>query len=62
MFKISHIFLVCFCFQEWLAFLGNGSDLNLTMAGETFFANTGSPSADDNYGFCQVSDSCQSPC
>jgi len=38
---------------EWLAFLGNGSDVNFTMAGETFFANTGSPSADDNYGFCQ---------
>ncbi|XP_078367482.1 uncharacterized protein LOC144651423 [Oculina patagonica] len=38
---------------DWFAFHGNGSDLNFTLAGESFFPNTGNPTAEDNYGFCQ---------
>jgi len=38
---------------DWFAFLGNGSDLNFTLAGEALFPNVGTPTADDNYGFCQ---------
>jgi len=42
-------------FQDWFAFVGNGSEFNFTLVGEAFFPNTGNPSSDDNYGFCQVS-------
>ena len=45
--------------QDWFAFLGNGSELNFTITGEEIFPNNGNPSAENNYGFCQVSDSCQ---
>ncbi|KAL9963147.1 hypothetical protein ACROYT_G032322 [Oculina patagonica] len=38
---------------DWFAFTGNGSDFNFTRTGEVYFPNTGSPSADNNYGFCQ---------
>jgi len=41
--------------QDWFAFVGNGSEFNFTLVGEAFFPNTGNPSNDDNYGFCQVS-------
>ena len=41
--------------QDWFAFHGNASEFNFTLAGEAFFPNTGNPTADDNYGFCQVS-------
>ena len=44
-----------FSLQDWFAFLGNGSEFNFTLVGEAFFPNTGHPTADDNYGFCQVS-------
>ena len=44
-----------FSLQDWFAFLGNGSEFNFTLVGEAFFPNTGNPTADDNYGFCQVS-------
>ena len=42
--------------QDWFAFLR----LDNVTAGEKFFPNDGYPSAEDNYGFCQVSGSCQS--
>ncbi|XP_020609571.1 uncharacterized protein LOC110048125 [Orbicella faveolata] len=38
---------------DWFAFFGNGSEFNFTLVGEAFFPNTGNPTADDNYGFCQ---------
>ena len=41
--------------QDWFAFNGNGSDFNFTLVGEAFFPNSGTPTAHDNYGFCQVS-------
>ena len=41
--------------KDWFAFLGNGSDLNFTITGEAVFPNNGKPTAEDNYGFCQVS-------
>ena len=42
-------------FQDWFAFIGNGSvDYNLTLSGEAFFPNNKAPTAEDNYGFCQV--------
>ena len=44
-----------FYLQDWFAFRGNASELNFTLVGEAFFPNTGNPTADDNYGFCQVS-------
>ena len=46
---------IYFSLQDWFAFVGNGSELNVTLVGEAFFPNTGNPSSDDNYGFCQVS-------
>ena len=44
-----------FCWLDWFAFLGNGSDFNFTLTGEAFFPNIGKPTAKDKYGFCQVS-------
>lgn len=44
--------------QDWFAFTGNGSDFNFTRAGEEVFPNNGTPTAQDNYGFCQVILSC----
>ena len=41
--------------QDWFAVDGNASDFNSTLVGEAFFSNSGNPTADDNYGFCQVS-------
>ena len=41
--------------QDWFAFTGNGSEFNFTKSGEVDFPNSGNPTADDNYGFCQVS-------
>jgi len=41
--------------QDWFAFLGNGSEFNFTLIGEAFFPNTRHPTAEENYGFCQVS-------
>ncbi|KAL9963151.1 hypothetical protein ACROYT_G032326 [Oculina patagonica] len=38
---------------DWFAFTGNGSGLNFTRTGEVYFPNSGSPTADNNYGFCQ---------
>ena len=48
--------------QDWFAFVGNGSEFNFTLSGEADFPNSGTPTAEDNYGFCQVSviDSCRS--
>ena len=40
--------------QDWFAFTGNGSQLNFTITGKEYFANSGNPSAQNNYGFCQV--------
>ena len=40
--------------QDWFAFASNGSDFNFTRAGEVAFPNSGVPTAQDNYGFCQV--------
>ena len=40
--------------QEWFAFTGNGNQLNFTITGKEYFANSGNPSAQNNYGFCQV--------
>ena len=45
---------MCCLWQDWFAFLGNGSDFNFTLAGEAFFPNSGGPTANDNYGFCKV--------
>ena len=39
--------------QDWFAFLGD--ELNFTIAEEKLFPNKGNPSAEDNYGFCEVS-------
>lgn len=44
--------------QDWFAFIGNGSHFNFTRAGEVVFPNSGIPTAQDNYGFCQVILSC----
>ena len=41
-------------FQEWFAFIGNGSEFNFTLSGEARFPNNKAPTAEDNYGFCQV--------
>ena len=48
--------------QDWFAFVGNGSEFNFTLSGEADFPNSGTPTAEDNYGFCQVSviDRCRS--
>jgi len=60
-FRIYNVFVkiilkyFLFSSQDWFAFLGNGSEFNFTLVGEAFFPNTGNPSSDDNYGFCQVS-------
>lgn len=40
--------------QDWFAFASNGSDFNFTRAGEVVFPKGGTPTAQDNYGFCQV--------
>ncbi len=47
--------------QDWFAFSGNGSEFNFTLTGEAIFSNCGNPTAEDNYGFCQVrvTDRCQ---
>ena len=47
-------FYIFFCPQDWFAFTGNGSQLNFTITGKEYFANSGNPSAQNNYGFCQV--------
>ena len=49
-FYLLHFFLP----QDWFAFTGNGSQLNFTITGKEYFANSGNPSAQNNYGFCQV--------
>ena len=41
-------------FQDWFAFIGNGSEFNFTLSGEAIFPNKKAPTAEDNYGFCQV--------
>ncbi|KAL9973975.1 hypothetical protein ACROYT_G020502 [Oculina patagonica] len=41
---------------DWFAFLGNGSNFNLTLVGEAVFPNNDNPTADDSYGFCQQVD------
>ena len=41
-------------FQDWFAFIGNGSEFNFTLSGEALFPNNNAPTAEDNYGFCQV--------
>ena len=48
-------FFIIIIWQDWFAFLGNGSDFNFTLAGEAVFPNSGAPTVDNNYGFCQVS-------
>lgn len=40
--------------QDWFAFIGNGSEFNFTLSGEAIFPNKKAPTAEDNYGFCQV--------
>ena len=52
-----YMYLLILFWQDWFAFLGNGSDFNFTLAGEAVFSNSGAPIADNNYGFCQVSES-----
>jgi len=52
---LNHLKMFSFSLQDWFAFLGNGSEFNFTLVGEAFIPNTGNPSSDDNYGFCQVS-------
>ena len=47
-------FYIFFLPQDWFAFTGNGSQLNFTITGKEYFANSGNPSAQNNYGFCQV--------
>ena len=48
--------LLCFTLlQDWFAFVGNGSESNFTLSGEADFPNSNLPTAEDNYGFCQVS-------
>ena len=47
-------FFFLFFFQNWFAFTDNGSQFNFTKSGEVDFPNSGNPTADDNYGFCQV--------
>ena len=54
--KISSIYFVCLYRQDWFAFLGNGSGFNFSLVGEAAFSNNGTPTVNDNYGFCQVSD------
>ena len=44
-----------FYMQDWFAFTGNGSEFNFSRAGEVNFPNSGTPKAENNYGFCQVS-------
>jgi len=41
-------------FQDWFAFIGNGSEFNFTLSGDAIFPNKKAPTAEDNYGFCQV--------
>ena len=50
-----YMYLLNSFWQDWFAFLGNGSDFNFTLAGEAVFPNSGAPIVDNNYGFCQVS-------
>ena len=47
--------LLILFWQDWFAFHGNGSDFNFTLVGEAVFPNSGAPTVDNNYGFCQVS-------
>ena len=47
-------FFTFFLPQDWFAFTGNGSQLNFTITGKEYFGNSGNPSAQNNYGFCQV--------
>jgi len=49
------MYLLILFWQDWFAFLRNVSDFNFTLAGEAVFPNSGAPTADNNYGFCQVS-------
>ena len=51
----TYINLLILFWQDWFAFLGNGSDFNLTMVGDVVFPNSGAPTVVNNYGFCQVS-------
>jgi len=50
----TSLFLLCLFFQDWFAFIGNGSEFNATLEGEALFPNFKAPTAEDNYGFCQV--------
>ena len=50
---LGAVFSFLFC-QDWFAFTGNGSEFNFTLSGEAIFPNSGNPTADENYGFCQV--------
>lgn len=36
-----YIYLLILFWQDWFAFLGNGSDFNFTLAGEAVFPNSG---------------------
>lgn len=54
LFFFSFLTLYLFLPQDWFAFTGNGSLLNFTITGKEYFANSGNPSAQNNYGFCQV--------
>jgi len=38
---------------DWFAFIGNGSEFNVTLSGDAIFPNKKAPTAEDNYGFCQ---------
>jgi len=49
------MYLLILFWQDWFAFLGNGSDFNFTLAGKAVFPNSGAPTVDNDYGFCQVS-------
>lgn len=49
------MYLLILFWQDWFAFLRNVSDFNFTLAGEAVFPKSGAPTADNNYGFCQVS-------
>ena len=48
-------YAVNFLLQDWFAFVGNGSGFSFTLSGEADFPNSSPPTAEDNYGFCQVS-------
>ena len=55
--KINNIYIFLFLYfygKDWFAFLDKVPGFNFTILGETFFPNRGTPSADENFGFCKV--------